>query len=499
MGKCQDLGTVTNPSAGLIRLSWKSPIDTGGVPVLHYHLTYERSDRGGSVKEVVAGDAGNPCEAPVLFNIQKLKPNIFVIVKVKAIRVNKQTNNNVVESTNPIDNGPATVANFTTAATTTAPSPPLGFSVVQKTSSSFDLTWFPPLDEGGEPVTAYMVCYVLKADLDLNGTTPVLGTCNDVYPACVDGDVVLSCNHTLSGLAGGTTYRMYVLGRNLVGVGEVSEYLFAETLVLLGQPNPPQLVCASSSSLEFGWLSVGSNAERTIISYVVYNLESGAPVCNISADPAKLAFSCTASGLASETRYTFQFAIWNRTVADGTVGESPRSAVLPVWTTAPGQVFCEGSRATLELHYPNSSGTYQWHLSPPIRDDTALQLSFDVFDVECSYDRIRVFDGPVPADLLRVQPLWAGGCRRSGLALRFPRNISVHLQTDHSVGGVVRFSYFLQPLVLETFEVLPPTVLPGHEVCGCAPGRGSCSDAEFPSRCVCATSWWVGEDCGGCV
>ncbi len=139
----------------------------------------------------------------------------------------------------------------------TVPDPPTSIAAVSDTNSA-DVSWTPPGNTGGSPVTTY----VASAYATPNSQTP-LASCTTSLTSC-----------TINGLTDGVVYYVSVIAQNAAGSGTGSTPVVA--VIPLERPGAPTLNSLTSGdsflSLDF---SAGTDGDAPVTSYQ-YQLNGGA-------------------------------------------------------------------------------------------------------------------------------------------------------------------------------------------------------------------------------
>ena len=221
----------------------------------------------------------------------------------------------------------ATSTNSASATPVSAPSAPTSLAVVAGDTSTV-VSWSAPADDGGSPITSYLV------------TASNGATCTAIAPAT-------SCK--VVGLTNGTPYTFTVRAINAVGTGVASAT--SPTSTPAGRPTAPTTLSAtiSDGQVTIAFSGAGSNGSA-ITNYTVI-AQPGGLTGSSSSSPV------TVLGLTNGTAYTF------RVIATNGVGDSESSTVSVTATpaTVPGSptsvsAVSGNASATVSFNAPTSDG-----------------------------------------------------------------------------------------------------------------------------------------------
>jgi fibronectin type III domain protein/IPT/TIG domain-containing protein/List-Bact-rpt repeat protein len=214
------------------------------------------------------------------------------------------------------------------------PGPPTNVTAVAG-NGSVTVSWTPPADNGGSPITGYVV------------TSPVAGV-----------SVSAGANATSVVVTGLTNGRGYVFGLNARNAAGFSSTANVGPVTPSAPPDPPTGVkaVAANGSATISWTAPAQNGGAPIAGYVVSALPGGATV-----EAGAAQTTAVVGGLTNGTSYTFTVVARN---AAGTGAPSaPSNAVTPV--TTPGVPTSVTARAG------NGSATVAWH-APASDGGTAI-------------------------------------------------------------------------------------------------------------------------------
>ena len=168
---------------------------------------------------------------------------------------------------------------------TTAPTAPQNTTAVPGNASA-NVTWQPPLDAGGLPITGYTVTSV-----------PGGATCTTTVGVETNP---LAC--TVTGLTNGQDYTFDVVARNAVGISPAATTV---QVTPSAPPQPPTDVTAlpRDSSALVSWLPPADSGGIPVTGYTATATPGGATCTTAPADPVPT--TCQVIGLANGTPYTF--------------------------------------------------------------------------------------------------------------------------------------------------------------------------------------------------
>ncbi|TET89695.1 MAG: hypothetical protein E3J35_08925 [Methanomassiliicoccales archaeon] len=218
------------PGDSLVTLTWNAPTYDGGSPVLNYRIY--RRESGASEEFLI--QIGN------------------VLTYTDTGLANGEEYRYKVSARNQVGEGLKSEEVRTTPAT--VPGPPLGLAAVAE-SRLVTLTWMPPSDSGGSPVTNFRI---------YRGMTPggesLLAEVGNVQQFL---DI---------GLTNGVTYYYRISAKNEVGEGAMSEEVAATPAAILTVPSPPTRFSSSAGDhqITLTWAAPADNGGSPITNYAIY-------------------------------------------------------------------------------------------------------------------------------------------------------------------------------------------------------------------------------------
>src|SRR5437879_3313675 len=234
-------------------------------------------------------------------------------------------------------------AQFTVTSNATPPSAPTNLSATAVSSSQINLIWTAPANNGGSPITGYMIERSTDGGATWSTIVPNTGTAATTY--------------SNTGLSPSTTYTYRVSAINGIGTSSPSNTASATTSgVSATPPSAPQNLQATggTSSVTLSWQAPGNNGGSPITNYKIYRSSSSGTegflttVGNVT--------SYTDSGLASGHTYFYKITAVN---AIGTSHQSNEaSATTFNIPSAPQNLQATGGSSSVALSWsaPGNNG-----------------------------------------------------------------------------------------------------------------------------------------------
>jgi len=215
---------------GQVALSWFPPASNGGSPITNYEI-YRGSTSGG---ETFLAEIGN------------------VLSFTNSGLVNGQTYYYRVSAKNAVGEGP--MSNEANAIPASVPAPPTGL-LAAAGDGQVTLTWSPPTNTGGSPITNYMV---------------YRGASTGGEAFLVQLGNVLS--HVDSGLTNGQIYFYKVSAVNAIGEGQLSGEASATPTLGINPPSEPLNLQAAPGDRQvtLTWSAPASDGGSPITNYILY-------------------------------------------------------------------------------------------------------------------------------------------------------------------------------------------------------------------------------------
>ena len=330
-----------------LQASWNPPGDDGGETITGYRLQWRPGNDQFTDSDPTATVAGEVRS----HRIGSLANGTTYYVRVRAI-------NDVGAGPWPTQPASATPA--------TLPGAPREV-VIEAGNQRLTVTWQPPADDGGEPLTGYLVQWK-SGDEEFSDTERRA--------------TVTTLRHQITGLDNGTTYTVRVRAVSLAGTGSPA----SESGTPFTVPGAPASLAMRPglSNLLASWDEPDDDGHSTITGYVVQWKSGDEEFSDTERRATVTAPRHQITGLAGGTEYTVQVAATN---AAGTGPAIARSLTLGGGPGAPTSLVVTDLNQNLEVRW-----------QPP--DDTPLEISQywvlwrgagEVYDdSDCSHRRVTV-------------------------------------------------------------------------------------------------------------
>jgi len=286
-----------------VTVSWQAPVNDTGYPITEYVVT--------STPENQSVTATAPATSAVVTGLTNGRAYTFTVVARTMVG----------------DSPPATSGAETPIG---PPGAPTGVTA-SPGNASVDLQWSPPADNGGSPITAYLVTSIPDG-----GTAMTTG----------------ATMATVMGLVNATPYTFTVVARSAGGDSPPSAPS-APVTPRADLPGSPTIVgvTAGDRLVTVQWAAPSSNGGSAIVSYTVTASPGGASVTT----PDGTTTVAMVTGLTNGTPYTFTVRATNMTGPGA--ASAPSMPVIPdVVPDAPTQVMATAG---------NGQATVQWTAPAP--------------------------------------------------------------------------------------------------------------------------------------
>jgi hypothetical protein len=295
---------------GALDVWWQPPSDTGGLPITSYTARAYSTATGNTVRSTCTVDMTAPGALPKC-TITGLTAGVNVFISVTA--------------TNGVSTSLPSAPRVAKAPFTVPGAPVVSASSFVARDHAVQVTWAPPVSDGGTPVTSYRV-RVYSA----GGTLLTSRGCTVTAPT-------LTCTDT--GLTNGQTYLVAVTATNLVGTGpETAQFAVTPRPAPTQIPGSGVIVTRGNTALTITWPAATlSGGAPAVTGYTVslYSALTGGNAVRTCTTAAAVR-TCTITGLTNAANY---YAAVSATNAMGTSVEStPRQIGTPSASpaTAPG-------------------------------------------------------------------------------------------------------------------------------------------------------------------
>jgi len=223
------------------------------------------------------------------------------------------------------------------AQTTSVPDQPVGVTATAISPTSVSISWSPPQNNGGSPLTGYEIDYRVVP----NTSYSTLATLNNV-----------TTTYTHTNLVTGKTYIYRVSAMNIIGTGNPSPEVLATPTSSSAPPkniapNPPQNLVASvysSTQINLSWGAPQSNGGPAVSGYKIdFSLDSG-NFTNLIANSGSSFTAYSHTGLQVGHTYTYRvFAI--NSIGTGNSSNTATTTLTQV-LTVPGSPTLSATAAS---------------------------------------------------------------------------------------------------------------------------------------------------------
>ena len=207
------------------------------------------------------------------------------------------------------------------------------------TTTTATVTWTAPADNGGAPITGYVVS-AFRSDGTPAGTVDAAGT-----------------SATMPNLPRGQTYTFTVAAKNTTGTGTASATSNAVTVPAVAPPAPTRIVATlSDTTATITWTGPTDNGGAAITGYVV---TPWVGTTKQAATRVGYAPSATITDLPPGRTYTFRVAATNA-AGDGAPSQASNSVSVAATVPAAPRVSATkvaGTSATVSWNAPADGGT----------------------------------------------------------------------------------------------------------------------------------------------
>lgn len=310
--------TVPDPPVGLsaipisptvVSLSWSPPQHNGSSAITHYMI----ESKTATTSYATLITLGNVTK----YNNTGLITGKTYIYRVSAI--------NSVGTSNPSSEAVATPTNTSAPPKNISPSPPTSLTATVYSGTQINLSWNPPPNNGGPPVTGYKIQYSLDSG-------------NFANLVSNSGTAVTGYSHT--GLSTGHTYTYKVFAINSIGTSNSSNTASAVPTQVLSAPYAPTGLTtnsASSTSIVLSWTVPQNNGGLQITGYKIEAKIGSGAYTVLVANTGSSSTSYLNKGLITGSTYTYRVSAINSigtSVPSYEASAKPSKTYIPTGVTA---------------------------------------------------------------------------------------------------------------------------------------------------------------------
>ena len=297
--------TATANGTSTINLTWDAPADNGGSAITGYRIEVS-SDGGTGWTDREA----NTNSTTTSYSHTGLSPGTTHHYRVSAINAN----------------GTGAASSTGNATTTTVPGAPTGLTATASGTSTINLTWDAPSNDGGASITGYRI------EVSPNGTS------SWTEPVANTGTTSTSYSHT--GLSAGTTRHYRVSAINSVGTGAASNVDNATTdaaaTTVPGAPTSLTATASGTTTIDLSWTAPSDNGGSAITGYRIEVSPNGTSSwTNRVTNTGTTTTSYSHTGLSAGTTRHYRVSAIN-SVGTGTASNVDNATTDDAATTVPG-------------------------------------------------------------------------------------------------------------------------------------------------------------------
>jgi len=310
--------TVPDPPADLsaipisptvVSLSWSPPQHNGSSPITYYMI----ESKTATTSYATLITLGNVTK----YNNTGLTTGKTYIYRVSAI--------NSVGTSSPSTEAVATPTNTSAPPKNISPNPPTSLTATVYSGTQINLSWNPPPNNGGPPVTGYKIQYSLDSG-------------NFANLVSNSGTAVTGYSHT--GLSTGHTYTYKVFAINSIGTSNSSNTASAVPTQVLSAPYSPTGLTAnsaSSTSIILSWTVPQNNGGSQITGYKIEAKIGSGAYTVLVANTGSSSTSYLNKGLIAGSTYTYRVSAINSigtSVPSYEASAKPSKTYVPTGVTA---------------------------------------------------------------------------------------------------------------------------------------------------------------------
>ncbi len=293
-------------------LYWNPPLNNGNSSITYYTIEYK------TTLDQTYHTSVNTLDNKTKYNYTGLVTDTTYIFHVIAV--------NAKGSSPPsIESAPVKPTSTSTPPKNIAPNPPTGLTATSPSGTQINLSWTPPANNAGPPVTGYRIDYQLD---------------NSSFITLVSNSGSSSPIYSHTNLQTGHTYTYRVFAINSVGTGNSSNTAFATPVQVNSvpeAPGTPSAYSASPTSISISWTAPQNTGGSPIIGYKIeyYNVTSQFVVLVSNTGNTQTTYLHT--GLVTGTSYTYRVTAINSLgpgTASNTATATPNTTTNPTITNA---------------------------------------------------------------------------------------------------------------------------------------------------------------------
>jgi fibronectin type 3 domain-containing protein len=340
--------SATAISPTQVHLSWTAPTSNGGAPITGYKIEYKV---GSGTYTVLVSSTGSTSTS---YTHGSLQTETSYSYKVSAINSAGASSTSNEASATPTSTSSAGV-----------PSAPLSLNAAASSPTQINLTWSPPSNNGGYPITGYKIEYKVGS-----------GT----YTVLEQNAQGTTYSHT--GVTSSQSYTYRVSAINSLGTGSPSNESTATPATANTVPSEPRNLAAlpaSSTQINLSWAAPSNNGGSQILGYRIEFQRNSGPYEVLVSNTQSTSTSFTHTGLASGSTYNYRVSAIN----SSGVGAASEASAKAQDTLAPTLVATDVSPTSIMLSWVPPSQTYKqsitgYQIQQKVAPDTYVTIQEQV-------------------------------------------------------------------------------------------------------------------------
>ena len=276
---------------GSVSVAWTGPVGGSGSPITDYLIQYSSN---GGLSWTPFSDGKSTLTTATVTGLANGTSYVFRVAAV-----------------NDTGTGSWSV-NSSAVIPCTVPAAPTNV-IGEPGNSQAVLSWTAPLDNGGSPITDYVIQY------SNTGSAPWT-----TFPHSAS----TATSATVTGLTNGTSYVFRVAAVNAAGTGSWSNPV---TVIPRTVPAAPISLIGTTGNgqVSLSWTAPANNGGSAITDYTIQYSTNGGATWTISSHSASTATTATVTGLTNGTSYVFRVAAVNAAGTGAFSDPTPRATPLP--------------------------------------------------------------------------------------------------------------------------------------------------------------------------